>query len=278
MIIRQSDLKLYMGCALRYRFTHIDRLAREQTCALTFGTIVHDAVLYLETSRDLDGALDRFTTHWGDPASLDPELTITSWLPRRNWRGYHDEGTRLLRDWWGIVQWDPDVVLAREHRFEVPIAGHILQGTADKVVLRYDAPTDADVVLIVDYKTSANHNMPTLGDLSQDLQFTAYCYATTKAEFWAQIPNGERHYRNAKHHRRMGEWVQLRGPQRKTAGERNQRHYNRLAYAVEAIAASVAMGVFVPTISGATCVHCEFRDPCGVSATLAHPNGIPTPV
>ena len=63
---------------------------------------------------------------------------------------------------------------------------------------------------------------------------------------------------------RHGEWVALNGPKRMDAGERTQRHYNRLAYAVDAIAESVAQRIFPPNISGEACLYCDYRKPCGL--------------
>jgi hypothetical protein len=62
----------------------------------------------------------------------------------------------------------------------------------------------------------------------------------------------------------MGEWVHLRTPKRIDAGFRTEVHYNRLQYAIEQIELSVALGIFVPDISGAACEFCEFRQRCGL--------------
>jgi PD-(D/E)XK nuclease superfamily len=262
VILHQSDLKTWMDCALRWRFANVDREPRDQTCALTFGTVVHECVHLLETSGDLPATLDRFRALWADPEALDASLRITRWVKGRSWEGYAQDGITILTRWHAVVQWDPDVVIAREQPFSVPLGCHTLEGRIDKLALRYLAPTDETVVLVADWKSSAQ--APTYEDLNEDLQFSAYCYATTRPEFWAGIPDGEHLYANLRDARRMGEWIQLRGPHRKSAGERTARHYNRLAFAVDAIADSVAMGIYVPSLSCATCGRCEFRDRCGL--------------
>ena len=48
------------------------------------------------------------------------------------------------------------------------------------------------------------------------------------------------------------------------AGIREQRHYNCIEMAANAVAESIAMRIFVPTISGESCRYCEFRGPCGL--------------
>lgn len=264
MRIRQSDLKTWGSCPLQYKFGKLDGLPREQSCALTFGTIIHDVVLFLETTGDLAAAQDRFKTFWMDPTLLDPELEIQRWLPRRSFKGYLEDGERIIRDWWGLIQWDADVVLAREQHFVVPIGnnGNELEGTIDKLTIRYRPKKNDYVLLVSDLKTT--RKMPTYNYLRQDLQFTAYTYATTQESFWTGVENGAHYFEQAKGLEREAEWVQLTGPQRRHAGERTDQDFGRLAYAVDAMATSVAMGIFVPTISGESCTFCDFRKHCGL--------------
>lgn len=261
--IRQSDLKTWSKCPLQWRFANIDHLPREQSCALTFGSVLHDAVCWMEEQQDLPGGLARFRQHWTSPESLDPTYAIDFFLPRRSWQRYLQDGERMLKAWWDIIQWDSDVVLAREYAFTVPCGDHELTGTIDKLALRYDPKLDAQKLLVSDYKS--NMRMPTYDYISEDIQFSAYCFATTVDCFWDGMGNKGRAYREAyRELPRAGEWVHLRGPQRRDAGVREERHYERLKYAVDAMAQAVAMRIFVPNISGENCLYCEFRKPCGL--------------
>jgi hypothetical protein len=172
-----------------------------------------------------------------------------------------------LRDWWKIISWDAAHVLAREHYFEVPIGnGHTLVGTADKIELRFRAELNGGaggwVIQISDYKT--NKKTPTYDYLAEDLQFSAYGYASLQPEFWTPEIGGLEAYERFKDLPRYGEWVQLTGPKRMDAGIRETRHYNRVIMAVNAYAESLAMRIFVPTISGESCRYCEFRKQCGL--------------
>lgn len=265
MLIRQSMIKDWQKCPLLYRYKHVDGQAEEQSAASTYGSILHDCVLFLEVNQDLPGAVARFHRHWQDPSLLDPEYRIDYYLRGTNWRKYAESGPRLLKDWWSIIQWDADLTLAREYTFDVPIGdGHTLHGTVDKLALRFVPKLDSYVLLVSDYKT--NRKPPTYDYLAEDLQFSAYTYATTRPEFWAGLPGGRgldlmAQYRDLP---RWGEWVQLTGPKRMDAGERTQRHFNRVAMAVNEIARSVAHNIFVPTISGDSCRYCPFRKPCGL--------------
>lgn len=263
--IRQSDIKLWQKCPLMWKFANIDGLPREQSGSLTFGSILHDCVLFLEQTGDLDEAIERFRRFWTFPATLDPTYTPQYYVRGTSWKKFNESGPRVLRDWWSIISWDTDVTLAREYTFSVPIGdGHTLDGTVDKLAIRFRADLNSYVVLASDYKT--NKKNPTYDYLAEDLQFTAYLYATTRPEFWADLPGGRGPelfdmYRDLP---RYGEWVQLTGPKRMDAGVREQRHYNRLAMSANAIADSIAMRIFVPNISGESCRYCPYRKPCGL--------------
>jgi hypothetical protein len=262
VIVRQSDLSTWSRCPLAYRYQNIDKLPRLQSGALSFGSIIHDCVLYMEVNQDLDGALDRFREFWLDPSKLDPEYKIDYYLKNTNWKSYLAKGEKILTDWWALIQWESDVVVGREYEFDVPIGdGHVLHGTVDKLAIR-TRPDGERVLLISDYKTNAK--LPTYFWLEDNLQFTAYAYASTQPEFWAGMPDGEQIFEYMKDFRRFGEWVALDGPKRMDAGVRDQVQYNRLTYAVNALAESVAMRIFVPNISGDTCRYCEFREQCGL--------------
>jgi len=261
--LRQSDLKLWNRCPLQWRFANLDGLPREQSCALTFGSILHEVILWMEENRDLEGALDRFRSWWLDPMQLDPSYEIQKWLPRRSFQGYAQDGERILRDWWSLIEWDADVVLAREQHFIVPIGdGHELEGTIDKLTIRYRPKFNDYVLLASDYKTTKQP--PSYGYLRQDLQFSAYLYATTQPSFWTGVENGEHYYEQTKGLAREAEWVQLTLPQRKYAGERTQQDFGRVAYAVNQMAASIDMRIFVPNIGGDSCTFCDFRERCGL--------------
>lgn len=262
MHIRQSDLKLWQKCPLMWYFQNVEHLPREQSGSLTFGSILHDCVLYAEVHQDIEGAVERFRYFWQFPEALDPEYHIQYYVRGTSWKKFAEEGPRILRAWWEIISWDSSLVLGREYSFSVPIGDHFLDGTIDKLEVRFMPSINSWVVMVSDYKT--NKKNPTYDYLAEDLQFSAYCYATTKPEFWTGIPNGEALYQKYKDLPRWGEWVALTHPRRMDAGVREQRHFNRLRMAVDGVAASIGMGIFVPNISGESCRYCEYRGPCGL--------------
>lgn len=267
MIIRQSTLKTWNSCPLKVRWA-MQGLYREQSGSSIFGSVVHDCVLYLETTGDLEGAVERFKKFWTMPELLDPTYRVDYYVRGTNWRKFLERGEEVLRRWWTIIQWETDLVLGREYSFDVPIGnGHTLHGTIDKLTVRWSPKDDSWVVLISDYKTAAK--TPTYAYLEEDLQFSAYGYATLQPEFWeAMFPGdpakGLALYEKYKDLPRRGEWVQLVESKRMDAGLREQRHYNRLIMAVNNMADSIDMGIFVPSISGESCRYCEFRKQCGL--------------
>lgn len=268
MIVRQSDLKTWQKCPLMYRWQNLEKLPRLQSGSLTFGSIIHDVVLWLEQTGDVDGAVARFEKFWLQPELLDPEYQIDYYVKGTNWKKFMDKGRDLIPRWWNIIQWETDHVLAREYEFDVPIGnGHVLHGTIDKLTVRWHAATEQFILLISDYKT--NNKTPTYDYLAEDLQFSAYSYATLQPEFWIHMfpgnaARGLALWEKFKDYPRHGEWVQLTNSKRMDAGIREERHYNRLIMAVNALADSVAMRIFVPNISGEACRYCEFRNQCGL--------------
>lgn len=269
--VHQSDISSWAKCPLLYKYERLDGLPRLQSGSLTFGTIIHDCVLWMEVHQDVETAIERFHFYWEDPTRLDARERIDYYVRGTNWRKFKEQGPRILRNWWSIIQWDTALVLGREFTFDVPVGdGHRLRGTIDKLEVRFFPKIGSYVVLVSDYKT--NKKTPTYGYLEENLQFSAYCYATTLLTFWLQLAQhlglpeaqGIELYEKYKDLPRRGEWVSLPEPKRMDAGERVERHYNRFQMAVDALALSVEHRIFVPNISGETCRYCDYRDVCGL--------------
>jgi CRISPR/Cas system-associated exonuclease Cas4 (RecB family) len=259
--LRQSDIKKFTECPLKYRFANIDNLPREQSSALSWGTTMHEAVYVMEGAHSLQDGIDHFCRMWDDLASYD--LVYDYLLPRNTHERYRSEGIRILKELWLLYQWDTDVVLGREIPFEVPLGdNHTLTGTMDKLALR-TLKGGEQVILVSDYKTNAK--LPTRSYLRHDVQFTAYAYATTQLEFWQQFGQPSLHY-DLLDLRRVGEWVHLRGPQKIDAGERVAQDYERLRMVADGMELTIAFGAYVPTLTGTSCEFCEFRVNCGLPA------------
>jgi CRISPR/Cas system-associated exonuclease Cas4 (RecB family) len=270
MLIRQSTIKTYSSCALKVKWAQ-EGYPREQSSALSFGTVIHDAILHMEKSYSYQGGLDRFNAIWDNLEAYNQDcepiqpgevsLAYDYIMPRNSHVGYSTDGHKILRDWWSLIQWESDVVLAREYNFTVDVGDHQLTGTLDKLALR-PLKDGGFGVLVSDYKTS--RKQPTRDYLRHDIQFHAYCYATTRPEFWVNIENGAELYERYMSAPRLAEWVHLRLAKRIDAGERVPVHYTRLAYTIDQIDKSQKADIWVPTVTGETCEYCEFRNNCGL--------------
>lgn len=260
MRIRQSQIHTWQRCPLLFRFQEIDGLRGEEHAAAPFGTCVHSAIFVLETTNSLEAAQEHFREQW---ATADFDY----FLPRTSFNGYLDKGLEILKNWWDIQQWNNSRVLAREYTFEVPLGRHTLAGTVDRLEARYLGAKGGNCICCLDYKTNAK--LPTREYLRHDVQFTAYCYATTRREFWDGFGDkADELFERYRDYTRIGEWVALtQGPKRVPCGDRSERDYNRLEMVVDAIESSIAMNIFVPNLTGASCEFCEFRKECGLPAT-----------
>lgn len=259
MKLRQSDIKKFTECPLKYKWATVDQLPREQSSALSWGTAMHDAVYVMETKNDPQAGLDRFTEVWNDLGAHG--LTYDFLLPRNTHERYYSEGVRILKELWLLYEWDTDVVMGRELPFEVPLGDdHTLTGTIDKLAIR-TLRGGEQVILLSDYKTNAK--LPTRSYLRHDVQFTAYAYATTQFEFWQALGHPQLHYQLIDL-RRVGEWVHLRGPQKIDAGERGPQDYERLRMVADGMERTIAFGAYIPTLTGTSCEFCEYRVNCGL--------------
>src|SRR3954449_4251264 len=106
MIFRQSLLKTWMRCPLIYYWENVQGEQREEMSASAWGTCMHEAVMKMEMAYSLQVGLDTFNDLW-EKAEYD------YLLPRTNHKSYSDNGQRAIRDWWFLIQWESDVVLAR---------------------------------------------------------------------------------------------------------------------------------------------------------------------
>jgi hypothetical protein len=134
----------------------------------------------------MQSAIDTFAHYW-HPMNIaticDP---VDLWLPRQGYSEMRTKGMNAIRDYALLMKFDDHELLATEYEFQVPIDGtydelteapHVLAGTIDRLAVRHYSRKPA--LCVDDYKSGKEYRY-----LRQNLQFTAYCYATTKREFW----------------------------------------------------------------------------------------------
>lgn len=262
-----SMLDSWMSCPLKAKFRYFDRLPSQQNAKASFGTCIHKALEYYNTSGDLKGAEELFKDYWTNPDKLNVEPDI--WPRNTTFGGLMSAGLDVLRDHHTKNAWEKRQVLATEFEFIVPMGEHSLYGFVDLLEIK-QSKTGKATVRLVDYKT--NSKAPYQSNLRLNVQFTAYSYASTQPMFWmggeldgkktAGLPNGDMLFDLYKPYARRGIWYGLMQGREFDAGERDDADYLRMYRAMNEIAKAVDNDVFVPNISGDSCTFCDYVVEC----------------
>lgn len=152
-----------------------------------------------------------------------------------------------------LAPWEGEVI-GTEIKFEVPLGTHTLRGIIDKLT----AHPGKRMLKVVDYKTGSY--VPE--KLKYNVQFTSYCYATERPEFWAALGRPDDFYRYAGWSR-MGEWFHARNTKVFNTGYRGALDYQRLLLMADETERSIEAEIFPIDYSGETCGYCPFVDRCG---------------
>lgn len=226
------------------------------------GSVWHYAVDVYETyGNDLNLAKKTFVYYWNAPGELG--LKIDFWHRQTTFMGLQNRGLEMLERYHELAPWKAGTRVGSEIHFIVPIGEHELEGTIDKLWFR---PGQRRLE-VVDFKTGAY--VPEA--LRFNIQFSAYCYATTRPEFWANVPGYEDAYEKFQNMHRGGWWYHARNNKMFDAGFREQSDYDRLLWAIIQMEKAIEADVYPLSISGVTCGFCGYVDICGteVSATSA---------
>lgn len=286
MDIRQSDLASYARCPQQ---KHLKDLAKaglvkrpSNLSRTVYGTVMHHAVQIMETlhaqgdPNALEVAKSTFAHYWM-PENLPelgqlgghPELVhgIDEWLPRDTYGGMRAKGLQAITDYYELLCSDDGLLLALEINFRVPIdlgpyGQHVLTGTADRVAIR--KYLRKPYISVEDLKTG---RQPTY--LRYSLQWTVYCWASLQPEFWADFPDADERWQLYSGWARRGRWIDLRENKIKDCGWRAEADYARMFVALQEYVRAVEADIYPLSISGETCLWCDFRDgTCG---------GVPVP-
>lgn len=294
MIVHQSDLASWNRCPQAFS---LDRAGnpRRQTSALSYGSVMHYALEQFERLRHTEGvtlsdavtaAVQTFDHFW-HPMNIEaicPQVDI--WLPRQGYGELRSRGIEAIKAYCALMKYDDHELLATEYGFQVPIDGtwdedtgepHTLAGSIDRLAVRFF--TGRPALCVDDYKTGQEYKY-----LRQNLQFTAYCYATTKPEFWCGWrgedgfgpERGQELFTRFQKSGRRGTWINMRTVKFQDAGWRGPDDYTRLALAVEQLAASIRADIYPLSISGEHCHFCEFKDICAGVGVPDNTHGAPT--
>lgn len=252
MRVRQSHLKAFANCARQYYYGHVLGLGTGLVGSLTvFGSVWHFAVdVYENYGNDIDLAKRTFRKYWTNPGLLD--LKIDFWHRGSNFQTLTKRGLDMLDRYHELEPWRGGRLIGTEVGFEVPIGDHTLAGTIDKIWVRPQAKT----IEVIDFKTGSY--VPE--KLRFNIQFTAYCYASTQEEFWAQIPGYEDGHVKFYNYRRQGWWYHARNNKMFNAGFREETDYRRLLLTINEMDRAIELGVFPLDYSGESCGYCPFAD------------------
>lgn len=255
MRVSPSALKTFGICARQYYYSNILKLAEEPTGSLTaLGTVIHYVLdVYENFDNDLDLAQKTFEHYWTYPHLIGVEIDF--FHRGTDWEKLRQRGLKMLEAYHDLGSYREGRLVGTEIRFLVPIGDHQLSGVIDKLWFR----PGQKMLEAIDFKTGAV--VPE--KLKFNIQFTAYCYATTRPEFWVDIPGFEDGYERFSTWRRGGWWYHARDAKMFNAGTRDTAEYNRLALAVDEMAKAVDAKIFPLNIQGENCGYCPHVDFCG---------------
>lgn len=252
MRVRQSELKQFGGCARQYYYSRVLDLGADRVGSLTIlGSVWHYAAeVYENYDNDLELAKRTFEKYWERPSLLG--LKIDFWHNRTTFQGLLLRGLEMLEKYHELEPWRGGRLLGTEIQFVVPIGEHELTGTIDKLWMR----PGQQKLEVIDFKTGSYVPQK----LRQNIQFTAYCYATERPEFWQFVPGFEDSYDDFLGWERAGWWYHARNAKMFNAGDRHDLDYKRLYLAVTEMNNAVEANVYPLDITGENCGWCPFVD------------------
>jgi len=264
--ISASKMSTFMTCPLQAKFQYLDKLPRKQHASASFGTCVHHALDFYNNTGDLNRSVNEFLDVWENPEKLG--VTPETWPKGGTYGGMRQRGIEMLRGYHDGLKWDTREVLATEHKFLVPLGEFEVTGFVDLLELRKNKRGKSEI-RVVDYKT--NKKQPFLNSLHLNIQFTTYAYAAEQPEFWLgngpdfpAMENGAYYWEMYKDLPRRPIWYQLETQKEMDAGLRDDQDYMRLYRVCKEMAKAVKYDVFIPQISGDSCVFCPYTEPCGI--------------
>lgn len=266
-----SLINTWMECPTKAHFKDILDIPEPQHAKTTFGSCIHDALELYNQEGDLQAAIVRFEETWADPVILDkpeyPDQTHVPdvWPPNMTYDDFRKRGRQDLEQYADDNKWANRKILASEHKFVVPFGDHTLSGIVD--VLELNGRGSKKELRVIDYKTAAR--MPTFEDLRFNIQFTCYIFATEQPEFWDEIPRGDLYFEELQSTPRRGIWYSLWHHKARDVGPRRDEDYMRLHRALLEIEKAVNAGVYVPDITGASCMWCPYTRLCGITIPIA---------
>jgi hypothetical protein len=255
MQVSASKIKVFGDCANQFKYQYVLKLPGQQWGALTvLGTVFHYAVeVYELYDYNIDLAVRTFRYYWNHVEELGEKI---DWYPpRSSHTNLEERGVEMLERYHELLPWKGGELVGTEIWYEVPLGIHTLRGRIDKLFYR----PQKQELQVIDFKTGVT--VPKR--LRYNLQFTCYLYATTRPEFWEQVPGWEDFWPTAMEAKRIGQWFHARNNKMFNAGYRDDSDYKRLLLAVDQMEAAIEHNIFPLTIEGEPCGWCPWLDDCG---------------
>lgn len=287
-VIHQSDLQSWSYCPAQIRFRS-EGAPERQNSALAYGSVIHHAMHVLERYGDTQKAIETFLHYW-HPLNIDaicPPVSSDGWIGRDSYADLRKKGVDTIIQYADYLRHDDHELLGLEYEFVVPVHGVEvlgrpvwLAGTIDRLAVRWYR--QRETLCVDDFKSGQQK-----WGLRDNVQGTAYSYATWQPEFWTgvqefagiRIDGAERTYppmpgfteqgrdqelleRFAQSPRRFT-WINLKSFKLVDGGYRGPKDYDRFKTAVSQVLSSAAAGIFPLRIDGETCRFCQYRDVCG---------------
>lgn len=170
-----SALDTYKQCPQKYKFQEIDRIPFPKGKEAVFGTIIHGTLRFMFERGPLYPTLDQVQEHFRTRLAERKSL----WVNNEEYALWHEEGTRMLKNFYAKnAPWNFSVI-DLESKFEVLLLDeqngetHILVGKIDRI----DKLPDGNYE-IIDYKTS--RKLPSQEKVDKDLQLSIYSLGLQK--------------------------------------------------------------------------------------------------
>ena len=244
--ISVSQINMYLGCGLKYRFNYIDEIPKPfKPAALAFGSAIHKALEWIHALKlqekpvDHEMAIGIFEADWY--AMTMDEVRFKTGESKKTML---EKGKNILRAY--LSHSIKGNVKAVEMLFEVPLTdidtGEVLEVPLTGII---DLVEEGDI--IVDFKTVAR--AISNDDLCSNLQLTAYGYA-----YW--------HLTKREPTLRMDLLFKTQKPRiERLATIRSQNDYRKLFFIAKEVLKGITSGIFYPNPSW-RCNDCEYRSVC----------------
>lgn len=256
MKLRQSTIKRFMACPAQVKFAEVEGLPEPENWKQFFGTAIHFCLEKLNLGVvTVEEAKALFLDLMVNPDKLACNPTV---MPKMTtFGGLENKGLWILDNFEDKYHWEDRQLVASEHQFVVPFGRHELSGTIDLLELRFNHK-GKQILRVCDYKT--NTRKPSFMELQLNIQFTVYSYATTQPEFWEGLPDGM--FDDLTDTERRSIWIHLWTGIELDAGTRAMADFRRLYRVCNQIERAVEADIYVPDISGETCIFCPYIEPC----------------